>query len=58
MMTENEIREKVLDQVIAKIYAICSCDYGSMYDYRAHSTVTEVKRDIVNMLERMKGEQT
>ena len=52
----EEGRKDLCDKISAEIETINPVDYGGLGDYEAHSAVGEVKRDILEIIEKYKGD--
>ena len=39
------------DELLKKVESINSCNYGSMFSWKAHSAASEVLRDIIQLIE-------
>ena len=54
ILAEDKIKKR-LDEIKAEIETINPVDYGGLGDYKTHSAVGEVKRDILEIIEKYKG---
>ena len=58
LLAEVELRRNILDDIKAEIEQLNPVDYGSMFSYESHNGARDMKRDVLEIIDRHIGKRS